>query len=329
MDFRHLRSYVMLAEELHFGRAAARLHLSQPSLSAQIQKLERSLGVTLVNRTSHEVALTSSGVEFAKQARMVLAQMDKAVDVAKSAAAGQVGSLAIGYNFPASRHMLPAALSLLNERHPKVAVSLWEMRTGPQMDGIADGSLDVAFVYGKPHGVDVRSRLLLSRVPIVAVVGRTHPWAGRISVRCAELGDQPCVLFAREQCPAMYDVIVGAANEAGARLSIAQHADDPSGTGQLVAIKPLVAFASLARAAAVGMGTAGASSVAVKLIDPVPTIDLYMAWSADSGNSAVQALVDCVADVATREDTVTELHAAAADPVEPMVGAERTERQII
>jgi DNA-binding transcriptional LysR family regulator len=297
MDFRHLKSFITLAEELHFGRAAARLHLSQPSLSAQLQKLEKSLGVTLVVRSSHEVQLTSSGVEFAKQARMVVAQMEKAVDVAKSTAAGQVGSLNIGYNFPASRHVLPAALTRLNERHPRMAVSLWEKRTGPQLGGLQDGSLDVALAYGRPQLPGLNARLLLSKVPIVAVVGRSHPWAGRPSVRCAELAATPCILFGRDQCPAMYDAIVAAAAEAEVSLTVAQTSDDPSGTAHVVAMKPYVAFASLSRAAAVGMGTAGSSSVAVKLVDPVPTIDLYMVWSASSVNAAVGIFVDIVSEI--------------------------------
>jgi DNA-binding transcriptional LysR family regulator len=205
--------------------------------------------------------------------------------------------LNIGYNFPASRHVLPAALTRLNERHPRMAVSLWEKRTGPQLTSLVEGSLDVALVYGRPQMPNLRAKLLLSKVPIVAVVGRSHPWAGRSSVQCAELVDEKCVLFAREQCPAMYDVIVGAATEAGATLTIAQSADDPGGTAHMVAVKPYVAFASLSRAAAVGMGTAGASSVAVKLVDPIPVIDLYMVWSASTLNSAVAAFVECVDEV--------------------------------
>ncbi|ORM32496.1 LysR family transcriptional regulator [Williamsia sp. 1135] len=299
MDFRHLSSFIVLAEELHFGRAAARLHMSQPSLSAQLQKLEKSLDVTLVVRSSHEVQLTSPGVEFAKHARMVVAQMNKAVDITKSTAAGQVGSLNIGYNFLASRHVLPSTLARLGQRHPHMSVSLWEKRTGPQLGGIVDESLDIALVYGEPRLPGLRSRLLLSRVPIVAVVGRAHPWAGRSSVRCAELAGEPCVLFDRDQCPAMYDAIVAAAAESGVSLTVAQSSDDPGGTAHVIAMKPYVAFASLSRAAGVGMGTAGASSVAVKLIDPTPTVDLYMVWSETTVNSAVAAFVDCVEEVST------------------------------
>ena len=234
MDFRHLQSFITLAEELHFGRAAARLHLSQPSLSAQLQKLEKSLDVTLVERTSHEVRLTPSGVQFAAHARVVLAQMDKAVDIVQSTAAGHTGTLTIGYNFPASAEVLPAVLHRLTQRHPHLAVSLCEQRTGPQLAGVQDGSLDIALVYGHPHLPGLAARRVLARVPIVAIVGRTHPFAGRSSVRWTELATERCVLFGREQCPAMYDAIFSAAAAAGVSLTVAHISDDPGGTGHLV-----------------------------------------------------------------------------------------------
>src|SRR5687767_10892124 len=105
MEFRHLVSFIALAEELHFGRAAQRLHLTQPSLSAQLQKLEKSLDVQLVARNSHEVRLTPAGLEFELQARQIIAQLDRAAQAAKATAAGRAGSLNIGYNLPASKHI--------------------------------------------------------------------------------------------------------------------------------------------------------------------------------------------------------------------------------
>lgn len=148
MEFRHLVSFITIAEELHFGRAAQRLHLTQPSLSAQLQKLEKSLGVQLVARNSHEVKLTPAGREFEGQARIIVAQMDRAAQVAKATAAGRAGTLNIGYNLPASRHVLPDALTKMTEQHPDIVVSLWEKRTGPQLAALSDGSLDLALVYG-------------------------------------------------------------------------------------------------------------------------------------------------------------------------------------
>ncbi|MFG1795955.1 LysR family transcriptional regulator [Nocardia sp. NPDC049149] len=294
MEFRHLVSFITIAEELHFGRAAQRLHLTQPSLSAQLQKLEKSLGVQLVARNSHEVKLTPAGREFESQARIIVAQMDRAAEVAKATAAGRAGTLNIGYNLPASRHVLPEALVKMTEQHPDIVVSLWEKRTGPQLAALSDGSLDLALVYGHPSTTDFRYRRLLHRVPLVAVVGRRHRWADRPGVPFSELEGQECVLFAREQCPAMYDSIFRAAADTRITLSVAQTADDPGATAHMVSVRPLVGFASLPRAISMGMGAPGSSSVAVKLFDPVPTLDLYAVWRADESNPAVSLFLDCV-----------------------------------
>ncbi|WP_067865142.1 LysR family transcriptional regulator [Nocardia shimofusensis] len=294
MEFRHLVSFITIAEELHFGRAAQRLHLTQPSLSAQLQKLEKSLGVQLVARNSHEVKLTPAGREFEAQARLVVAQLDRAAEVAKATAAGRSGTLDVGYNLPASRHVLPAALTRMTERHPDIEISLWEKRTGPQLAALADGTLDLALVYGHPSSSAFRYRRLLHRVPLVAVVGRRHRWAERPGVPFAELAGQNCVLFARDQCPAMYDAIFRAAAETEISLAITHTADDPGATAHMVSVRPLVGFASLPRAISMGMGAPGNSSVAVKLLDPVPTLDLYAVWRAEEKNPAVEMLLECL-----------------------------------
>lgn len=297
MEFRHLLSFIAIAEELHFGRAAQRLHLTQPSLSAQLQKMEKSLGVQLVARNSHEVRLTPAGREYELQARQIVAQLERAALSARATAEGRSGTLNIGYNLPASRHVLPDALACMTERHPDIGVSLWEKRTGPQLSGLADGSLDLALVYGHPSAPEFRYRRLLHRVPLVAVVGRQHRWADRPAVPFAELQDQDCVLFAREQCPSMYDTIYWAAAQTRISLSIAQHADDPGATAHMVSVRPLVGFASLPRAISMGMCTPGSKSVAVKLSDPVPTLDLYAVWRASEPNPAVTAFLDCIDSV--------------------------------
>ncbi|MFD3508190.1 LysR family transcriptional regulator [Nocardia sp. NPDC058666] len=298
MEFRHLVSFITLAEELHFGRAAQRLHLTQPSLSAQLQKLEKSLEVQLVARNSHEVRLTPAGREFELQARQIIAQLDRAAEAAKATAAGRAGSLNIGYNLPASKHVLPDALAQLTDRHPGISVSLWEKRTGPQLAALADGSLDLAMVYGHPSTADFRYRRVLQRIPLVAVVGRQHRWAHRSHVPFAELRDQDCVLFARDQCPAMYDTIARSAAQTRISLNITHLADDPGATAHIVSVRPVVGFASLPRAVSAGMGSSDTDPVAVKLVDPVPTLDLHVVWRADEQNPAVARFLDCLADTA-------------------------------
>ncbi|WP_344682968.1 LysR family transcriptional regulator [Saccharopolyspora taberi] len=290
MEFRHLESFLAIAEELHFGRAAARLHLAQPSLSQQLQRLERSVGAELVARTSHEVRLTPAGEVFREQARAIVMQAHKAAQTAREAAAGRSGTINVGYNFAAGQHVLPAVLGKMHAEHPTVGVTLHEMRTGPQLQALRAGDVDVAMVYGRPVGSEFESRPL-AQFPLVAVVGPNHKWAGRPGASFSELAHEPCILFGREQCPAMYDAIYGAASTSGIALNIEYEIDDPGAVAIMASVKPVVGFASAVR----GRHVCGSvRTVPVRLYDPVPTIDLHITWLSGRMSPLTELFLDCV-----------------------------------
>jgi len=290
MEFRYLRSFLAIAEELHFGRAAQRLHLAQPSLSQQLQRLERDVGVELVRRSSHEVRLTPAGQAFREEARKLLDQVDRAIAAAHAVASGRAGTLNIGFNFPAGQDVLPAVLAALNAEHPRVQTQLWERRTGPQLEGVQSGELDVGFVYGRPVSPQLSSTELMT-VPIVAVVGERHPWAGREEMPMRMLDRQPCLLFRREQSPAMHDAIMGAADRAGVKLTITAEVDDPVATGVLVSARQVIGFASASRAArAPAQGL-----VAVPLTQPSPSLALHVVWRTEDRTPLVEALLGALA----------------------------------
>jgi DNA-binding transcriptional LysR family regulator len=293
VEFRHLVSFLAIAEELHFGRAAARLHLTQPSLSQQLQRLERGLGVELVARTSHEVRLTPAGRAFEVEARTLVTQMGMAAQSAREAAAGRTGSVRVGYNFPAAQHILPGTLARMHAEFPDITVKLEQKHTGPQLTALAAGDLDIALVYGRPVTSGFRYRLLL-RLPMVAVVGRDHKWSGRLRVPFAEVAAEPCILFERKLCPAMHDTILSAAERIGIRLNVAHVVDDPGATGILVSIKQLVGFASASRGMFASAATGGVRPVPVRLYDPVPTIDLYAVWREADPNSLRDTFLGCL-----------------------------------
>ncbi|WP_018685824.1 LysR family transcriptional regulator [Actinokineospora enzanensis] len=291
MEFRHLVSFLAIAEERHFGRAAAKVHLTQPSLSQQLQRLERSLGVVLVARSSHEVRLTPAGEVLRAHADGIVRQLERAAEAARAAAAGRFGTVRVGYTFASWQDVLPAALVRMHQRFPDVTVELRESRSGPQLSALSSGDLDVAFAHGGAVTTDLAHRCLLS-VPIVALVGARHPWAARARVRFAELADQHCILFDRKQSPAMYDAIRAAAERTGTRLAVDRHVDDPSGTAIIVATQPLVGFVSAQRGEHARAGGLGA--VPVALTDPVPTVDLHAVWRAGETSRAVRAFLSCV-----------------------------------
>ncbi|PPK64909.1 LysR family transcriptional regulator [Actinokineospora auranticolor] len=291
MEFRYLVSFLAIADELHFGRAAARVHLTQPSLSQQLQRLERTLGVTLVVRSSHEVRLTPAGEALREHADVIVRLLDRAGRAAREAAQGRVGQVRVGYNFTGWQELLPAALARMHQRFPDVAVELREQRSGPQQAAVAGGELDVAFLHGSPNTADLAHRFLMS-VPIVALVGTAHPWAARASVRFAELAGQRCILFGRDQSPAMHDAIQAAAERTGTRLRVEDHVDDLAATAIVVATQPVVGFVSAHRgdhARASGLG-----SVPVPLTDPTPKVDLHAVWRAGDQSRAVRAFLGCV-----------------------------------
>lgn len=293
MELRHLISFLAIAEERHFNRAATRLHIAQPSLSQQLQRLERSVGVKLVERTSHQVSLTPAGEVLYNLGSKIVAQVDEATLKVREVAAGRAGTLRVGYNFPAGQKILPVALSRMSNQLPEVGFVLSEKQTGPQLAALSSGALDAAMVYGRPRSSQFESRPLM-RVPLVAVVGRQHSWADRSRTSFSQLGDQACVLSKRQACPALYDSILDAAARSGITLRIDTHIDDPSATAIMVAIKPVVGFASAARAESAAASPGFARTVTVALHDPVPVVDLHVVWRADDDRSQVRAFVDCV-----------------------------------
>ncbi|ETA01323.1 transcriptional regulator, LysR family [Frankia casuarinae] len=276
MEFRYLVSFLAIAEELHFGRAAARLHLAQPSLSQQLQRLEREVGVELVSRTSHEVRLTAAGRAFEVEARRVLDTARRAVSAAREAASGRVGVLTIGFNFPAGQRVLQPTLVRLGADYPGISTVLWEARSGPTLAALHDRKVDVALVFGGAPAVGLQSRRILT-LPLVAIVGHHHPWADRQQASFRELARQRCVLFRREQSPAMHDAILAAAGRAGISLTVADEVDDSGATGIIVTTKSVVGFASSVRSGFVpGKGLA-----AVRLVEPVPTVGVQVVWHPD------------------------------------------------
>jgi len=288
MELRYLASFLAIAEELHFGRAAARLHLAQPSISQQLQRLEREVGVELVSRSSHEVRLTPAGRTFEVEARKLLEATRRAVTVAREAAAGRMGSINIGFNYPAGQRVLQPTLVRLASGYPGVSTSLWEARSGPQLAALADARLDVALVFAGPPTAQQRSRKVLT-VPLVAVVSKRHPWANRHEVPFRELAEQPCVLFHREESPAMHDALVAAAYQCGISLSVTEEIADAGAAGIVITTRQVVGFASAERAAHLP----GSELTSVRLVDPVPTVALHAVWRPDP-QPVVGAFLDCL-----------------------------------
>jgi DNA-binding transcriptional LysR family regulator len=294
MELRHINSFLVLAEELHFGRSAARLRMSQPALSMQLRQLERRLGVQLMARTSHRVRLTPAGEAFAREAQPLLRQLDRAVEAARRADPAASGHLRIGFNFPAGQRILVPALSMLRDRHPELRTSLLRRDTCGQLAELHDGKLDVAFVYGTCDAKEIRQRPVLT-LPVVGVCANHHPLANASPVRWPDLAGYRCVLPSQATSPALYDAVTAAARVNGIDFSAAEVFDDGDAIVVQAASEQIVTFASSVRAESVTM----MGFATLPLVDPVPEVTVYATWGAHDANPALPLLLSAVEEVTT------------------------------
>lgn len=223
IELRHLRYFIAVAEELHFGRAALRLHIAQPPLSQQLRKLEGMLGYPLFVRTSRSVALTSAGVAYLERARRTLRNMDRDIEEARSIAQGEVGSLHVGFVGSGMLTLLPAVLRAYRETYPGVTLHLHESFTARVMEGLENGTLDVGIVRDGDPAEGIVMETILTE-PFVAVLPGNHRCAQQRSISPAALRGEPFVYYPRTAGARAYEKPLAVFEEFGFRPQIVQEA---------------------------------------------------------------------------------------------------------
>jgi DNA-binding transcriptional LysR family regulator len=223
IELRHLRYFVAVAEELHFGRAAQRLHLAQPPLSQQIRKLEEILGHALFARTSRAVKLTSAGEVFLERARRTLRNVEEDLEEARSVGRGEAGNLTVGFIGSSMLTPLPAMLGRYRKQYPRVHLQLREFYTSFVLQGLLKGTLDAGIPRdgGPVEGLEVET--LLSE-PYVAVLPAKHPLARRKILSAADLRDEPFVFYSQTAGTRAYEKPVSLCEEHGFRPHVVQEA---------------------------------------------------------------------------------------------------------
>lgn len=228
MELRHLRYFIAVAEELHFGRAAQQLGISQPPLSQQIQALEQELGARLFERTNRRVALSEAGRLFLDEARQVLAQVDKAADVARRAQLGELGEMKIGFTSSAPfNSSIPKAIYAFRQHFPAVHLNLKEMSSRDVVDALLDESIEVGLM--RPMSVpDSLVVTELFREPLVAVINAAHPLAqgSEQGLYLAALAHEPFVFFPRSYGSGLHAQLLSLARAAGFSPHFAQEAGE-------------------------------------------------------------------------------------------------------
>jgi len=215
MELRHLRYFVAVAEECHFGRAAERLHIAQPPLSQQIKQLENELGVQLLTRSTRKVELTPSGEGYLDRARAILASVDDAGDEAARVAAGEIGRIAIGFTGSATYELLPTLARMLDDELPDLELDLrGEMLTPDQVAALRDHTLDLGFLRPpvRDTGIDVR---VLRKEPLIAVLPSEHRLASEEKARLADLRDERFITYPSHHRSVVYEAVFDACQRAG------------------------------------------------------------------------------------------------------------------
>jgi len=233
MDMKHLRSFVAVAEELSFSRAAERLHMSQPPLSQHIKSLEDEMGVCLFARTRREVKLTDAGNVFLQESRLLLGQMRTAINATVKAAQSDAGVLRLGVATSALFGVMPKFMDLMRSTFPNVDVLVNDMQSQDQVAAVSQGTLDIGIVHVRPD------RMKLHHMPIfdeslVAVLPVRHPLVDSPTFALADLAQEPMVAISRDHGPAVFDAIISSCLEAGFHPNIKHLSRNPMIIFQMV-----------------------------------------------------------------------------------------------
>jgi DNA-binding transcriptional LysR family regulator len=274
MELRHIRSFLSIAETLHFGRTAELIHISQPALSLQIRALEEEVGVRLFERNRRKTTLTAAGSAFRDDAAAALSRLGQAIRRARLAASGKLGLLRIGFVSTAGSEIVPNIVRQFRQLNPEVEFSLRNILTAEQVQMLETGSLDIGFLRLPIVGHSALDVVTVHREPFVLVVPSSHKLAKRKRVRLREVAGQDFVMYERTYAPGFHDLMFGILRDAGIVPNVTQTA---------VEIPTLISLV------ASGMGITimpasvvkhyVASVVACGILDRIPTTEIALAVS--------------------------------------------------
>lgn len=290
MELRSLRHFLALAEELHFGRAADRVGVTQPSLSHQIARLERELDATLFTRTSRQVRLTPSGAALLPGARRAVIEAERAAQAARDAATGGSGDLVIGALGSALNGVLPPLVRAFARRRPGVGLDFRQLDTAVQLPALQDHRLDIGFVRAAQPvpGVDI---VTLIQEPLVAVLPTDHALAALAEVPLRALAAEPFVLWPRQASVGFYDELIASCRRLGFSPDVRYESRGAETLLALVAAKLGVSvqpepYRNLARAGVAfrplaDVAPTSALQVASRRGDPSPLVHGFLAVVAE------------------------------------------------
>ncbi len=286
LELRHLRYFVAVAEELNFSRAAERLHMAQPPLSAAIRQLEQELGTELLARTTREVRLTDAGSTFLEGARRTLAELERERTETQRVAAGDVGQLRVGFSWSARFETLPAIGRSFRLTHPDVSLLTEEMWNARMLPALRSANIDVAISLCPEVAREFSYEPIRSE-PVVALLAATHPLAGQETLELRALADERFLFFPRELAPRLYDFMVSLCRQAGLEPLATGESFHSGWELQILSDVDVVALAPASVSLDLPEGIR-----AVRVADPPDALDTVLVWRKDDPSPVNRAFLE-------------------------------------
>ncbi len=294
MELRHLRYFVAVAEELHFGRAAERLHMTQQPLSQQIRLLETELGVLLFHRTKRRVQLTEPGLAFLGEARLILQKAAQAIDMVRQVAQGESGRLKVGFSGFATYSILPKVLRIFRSRFPQVELELEEMTTSVQVQALQDHQIHLGLMIPPVPDATLTLELILHE-PFVVILPETHSLATQPELALRALANESFILVSRHLEPGYYDQCISLFQQAGFSPKVIQKASQKQTILGLVSAGMGV---SLAPASIRNIRRTGV--VYTTLNAPMSEVELAAVWRQDEPSPILQKFLEVIREIVDR-----------------------------
>lgn len=282
---RHLRYFVAVAEELHFGEAAKRLHIAQPPLSQQIRQLEKQLGVELLRRTKRRIELTEAGRAFLDEARRILERVEQSIRTAQRASRGEIGELTVGFEGFATYDVIPNILKIFRERFPDIHLQLKEMTTAQLIEALHNKDIQVGFLLSPIRDEELSFEPILEEFIIVALP-ENHPLSAKQKIPLRALKSEPFVLFPRHLGCGLYNQIIGLCQNADFTPNVIQEAN------QMQTILGLIATGLGISLVPESMKDLKREGVVYReLWQPMKKMELNVAWKRDNKSPVLQAFL--------------------------------------
>lgn len=288
-ELSQLRCFVAVAEELHFGRAAQRLNMTQPPLSRQVQLLERILGVVLLDRTSRSVRLTAAGKSFQIEARRILRLAESAALATRRIASGEAGRVAVGFTAASGYSFLPNLVSLARTQLPNVDLTLRELVSGDQVEALVTGRIDLGLVRPPVTRSEFDKMRVLSE-PLVAALPSGDPRLAKAAIQLADFDGLPMVMYSPEGAGYFHDMLVGMFDAVDVTPQYVQYM---SQIHSILALVHARIGAAVVPQAAMRLHFDGVEFRPLATT-PAEPVELCVAWRRDNGNPSLRPLLDLI-----------------------------------